>query len=42
MIGRVQGGALCRAPSVDRWRPRALRGDRLGPGRSAAPGEQRL
>ena len=32
----------CRAPSVDRGRPRARDDGRLGPGRSAAPGEQRL
>ncbi len=32
----------CRAPTVDRRRPRAQRSDRLGPDRSAAPGEQRL
>ncbi len=35
-------GRDCRAPSVDRRRPWAHRSDRLGPGRSAAPGEQRL
>ena len=34
--------SICRAPTVDRRRPRAQRSDRLGPGRSAAPGEQRL
>ncbi len=34
--------ADCRAPSVDRRRPRARDDGRLGPGRSAAPGEQRL
>ncbi len=33
---------VCRAPAVDRRRSRAQRSDRLGPGRSAAPGEQRL
>ena len=32
----------CRAPSVDHRRSWARRSDQLGPGRSAAPGEQRL
>src|SRR5689334_1954705 len=52
MVSIVSGPALpslqpdriwiCRAPSVDRDARVPIRGDRLGPGRSAAPGEQRL
>ncbi len=40
--GGGRPAADCRAPSVDRRRPRARDDGRLGPGRSAAPGEQRL